>query len=231
MMRLACVVALMAGVTVVPAQGQTTPRDQARTALPPALFQSVEALAADAAERGVPGSPLFNKALEGMAKRVPEPLLLNTLRGYSQRLGMTRSAFGPEAPTSLLVAGANALQRGVDQETLRSLGEANGHSPMAVMVLADLIETGVSSERALRVVREAMGQGMGEGRMLRIPEQVHGFMRQGHSAGAAADRVWSRMRGGMGGGAMFLGRSGSMGPGVPPGWTPRGGEGHAGGGM
>jgi hypothetical protein len=228
MMRIAWMGTFLVGITFLPLQGQTTPKDQARAALPQTLFQSVETLAVDAAGRGVPEGPLFNKALEGMAKGVPEPLLLDALQGYSQRLGMTRAAFGSEATTSLLVAGANALQRGVDRESLRSLGAARGRSPMAVMVFADLIETGVTSEGALRVVHEAMGKGMGEDMMLHIPEQVHRFMRQGHSPAMAADRVWSHIRGGMGWGSMFMGQSGWMGPGVTPGWTPMGWEGHSG---
>jgi hypothetical protein len=131
----------------------------------------------------------------------------------------------------VLVAGADALQRGVTVETLRSLGEGRPHSPMAVMVLADLVESGVPSDRALRVLHEAMGQRMGDHMMLNIPDEVHRFMREGHSPGSAADRVWSHMRGGMGGGSTWMGRGGSMGPGVPPGWVPMGGRGRTGGGL
>lgn len=101
---------------------------------------------------------------------------------------------------------------------------------MAVMVLADLVESGVPSAQALRVLHEAMGQRMGDDMMLNIPDEVHRFMRDGQSPGAAADRVWSRMRGGMGGSSMWMGQSGSMGPGVPPGWAPMGGRGRPGGG-
>lgn len=214
----------------LPLTAQTAPRDQARAVLPATVFASVDALAVEASRGGVPVGPLFSKALEGAAKRVPEPLLLNGLRGYAARLGVSRGAFGDEATTTVIVAGADALQRGVTVETLRGLGEGRPHSPMAVMVLADLVESGVPSDRALRVLHEAMGQRMGDDMMLDITDEVHRFMREGHSAGAAADRVWSHMRGGMGGSSMWMGRGGSMGPGVPPGWVPMGGRGHTGGG-
>ena len=242
MMRRALTLAILAGAAVVPLHGQTTPRDQARTVMPPALFQDVDALAAAAMERGIPADPLFNKALEGMAKHVPQGLLMTALRGYSDRLGTARMAFGVDAGPPMLVAGADALQRGVGPEALRDLGEGSMHSPMAVLVLADLIETGVPSDRALEVLHEAMGQRMSGDMMLEIPDHVRGFMREGRSPGAAAEMVWSRMRGGMGGiGSMggwtmgaggMLGSGGStMGPGVPPGWTPTGGgDRHPGGG-
>ena len=73
---------------------------------------------------------------------------------------------------------------------------------MAVLVLADLVETGVPSPQALQVLREAMSERMNDQRMLQIPEHVRGLMREGHSPMAAAERVWSRMHrggGGMGG--------------------------------
>ena len=49
---------------------------------------------------------------------------------------------------SLLVAGADALQRGVPSDALRSLDSEAGRSPMAVLVLAELHETGVPTDRA-----------------------------------------------------------------------------------
>jgi hypothetical protein len=214
----------------LPLTAQTAPRDQARGVLPASVFARVDALAVEASRNGVPASPLFNKALEGAAKRVPEPLLLTGLRGYADRLVMTRGAFGHNVTPPVLVAGADALQRGVTVETLRGLGEGGPHSPMAVMVLADLVESGVPSAQALRVLHEAMGQRMDDDMMVNIPHEVHRFMREGHSPWAAADRVWSHMRGGMGGNSMWMGPGGSMGPGVPPGWVPMGGRGHSGGG-
>lgn len=230
MIRRALTVAFLAGAAAVPLHAQTTPRDQARTVMPPALFQDVDALVAMAGDRGIPAGPLFNKALEGVAKHVPQALLMTALRGYSDRLGTARMAFGGEVGPPMLVAGADALQRGVNPDALRDLGEGGMHSPMAVLVLADLIETGVPSARALEVLHEAMGQRMAEDMMLEIPEHVRGFMREGHSPGAAAERVWSRMRGGMGGmGGLTMGAGGTMGPGVPPGWTPMNGMGRPGG--
>lgn len=220
--------ALVTLVAAAPLAGQAGPRDRAREVLPAELFSGVEALAADAVRGGAPEGPIFNKALEGMAKRVPPPLLLDGLRGYADRLVASRGAFGPQATTPMLMAGADALQRGVSPETLRGLGEGGPHSPMAVMVLADLVESGVPTAQALRVLHEAVGRRMGDDAMLRIPDQVRRFMREGHSPGAAAERVWTRMRGGMGGDPAWTGRGVPVGPGVPPGWVPSDGRGRSG---
>ena len=58
------------------ADGQVTPRQRAEQTLPPEVFSAVSGLATELAASGVPSGPLFNKALEGMAKRVPANRLL-----------------------------------------------------------------------------------------------------------------------------------------------------------
>lgn len=190
------------GGALSPVQAQSGPRARAEAVLPAGTFRDVEAIANEAGGRGIPTELLYSKALEGAAKKVPPPMLLSAVRGYAERLGAARQAFGAEAAAPMLVAGADAIQRGVTPDALRSMAEGGHHSPMAVLVLADLVETGVPSPQALQVLREAMSQRMNEQRMLQIPEHVRGLMREGHSPMAAAERVWSRMHrgpGGMGG--------------------------------
>jgi hypothetical protein len=200
----------LASATTVMAQ--ESPRERASAALPAAVFAQVEALAAEGAASGIPEGPLFNKALEGVAKRVPANRLMPVLQQYAGRLGDARGALGLGASVSLVVAGADALQRGVPDAALRSLAADERHSPVAVLVLADLIETGVSSDRALQVLREAMAQRAREDRMLDIPEQVRRLVRDGASPRDAADQVRQRLQRTRGGDA--------AGPPVPPGSEP-----------
>lgn len=204
---------LTLAVLVTPAlQAQETARERAQRTLPTAVFASVSALAADMSSSGIPDEPLFNKALEGMAKRVPPDRLMPVIEAYAGRLGQARSAFGPAASVPLLVAGADALQRGVPPEALRSLDSRATRSPMAVLVLAELHETGVPTDRAIAVLREAIAQRTREDRILDIPAEVRRLIRDGRPPADAADQVRRGLRRGRG--------NGDVGPPVPPGSEP-----------
>lgn len=207
------------GVSALGAQERA--RDRARESLPSEVFRGVEALAEEAARDGIPIDPLFSKALEGLAKRVPADRILPAVTAYSHRLREARGALGREVGEPLVVAGADALQRGVDAEALRRLGQEGregrgpgagpGLSPMAVLVLADLMEAGVPAERALGVVHEALQQRTREQEMLGLSGQVRHLMRQGRSPQEAAEQVRR---------ALQRGRGGGMAPPVPPGSEP-----------
>jgi hypothetical protein len=53
------------------------------------------------ATSGVPDEPLYVKALEGAAKRVPPERLVPAVREYAARLGEARLALGAGAPVPL----------------------------------------------------------------------------------------------------------------------------------
>ncbi|HSG47598.1 MAG TPA: hypothetical protein VLA43_07305, partial [Longimicrobiales bacterium] len=72
-------------------------------------------------------------------------------------------------------------------------------SPMAGLVLADLVETGIGGDHALSLVREALQRRAREQQMLDMPAQVRRLMRQGQSAQDAVEQVrrgLQRQRGG-----------------------------------
>jgi hypothetical protein len=194
-----------------PLAGQETARERAQAVLNPEVFQGIEALASEATREGIPEEPLFNKALEGIAKRVPQDRLVPAVTAYATRLRAAHQAFGGTAPAPLLVAGADALQRGVRAETLRGLGESENRSAMAVLVLADLVEAGVPGERALSVLREAMRMRTRQQAVLDIPAQVRRLIREGRSPQEAADQVRRALQRGRGGDALAP---------VPPGSEP-----------
>lgn len=179
---------------------QETPRARAREVLSPEVYGRVEAMAERAQAEGIPGDILFNKALEGAAKGVPADRLTPAVEAYSSRLRDARAAFGPEAAAPLLVAGADALQRGVGMDLLRGLGQSRDRSPMAVLVLADLIEVGVGNDRALSLVREALQRRAREQQMLDMPARVRRLMGQGMSAEDAVEQVRRALRRGRGAG-------------------------------
>ena len=183
---MALLTAALVGTSV---SAQETPRTRAQGTLPADVFAQVDAAARAAEQEGIPGDILFNKALEGAAKRVPADRLAPAVEAYAGRLRQARGAFGPEARGPLLVAGADALQRGVGADVLRALGQSPDRSPMACLVLADLMETGVGGDHALSLVREALQRRAREQQMLDMPAQVRRLMRQGRSAQDAVEQV------------------------------------------
>lgn len=179
---------------------QESPRARAQSVLPAAVFLEVDRMASGAEQDGIPADILFNKALEGAAKGVPADRLPPAVEAYAGRLREVRMAFGPEAGGPMLVAGADALQRGVGVELLRGLGRERERSPVAVLVLADLVESGVANDHALALVREAMQRRAREQQMLDMPAEVRRLMRQGMSAGDASEQVRRALQRGRGGG-------------------------------
>jgi len=193
------------------AGAQETPRARAQRALPPEVFRELSGLADDVAGSGIPGDPLYVKALEGTAKRVPADRLLPAVRAYANRLGEARQAFGADAPTPLLVAGADALQRGVRPQALRQLPADRPRSAMAIVVLADLLESGVPEERAIAMVRQIMVQRVRDQQMLDASARVRLLIRQGMTPQDAVDQVRRSLQ---------RTRDGSMGPPVRPSTEP-----------
>jgi len=191
---------VLMAVVVGSAAAQETSRTRARATLPAAAFEQIAAIARDAEQEGIPGDILYNKALEGAAKHVPADRLVPAVQAYRNRLLTARDAFGGEAGGSLLVAGADALQRGVGADLLRGLGRGQDRSPMAVLVLADLVETGVPADEALSLVREAMQRRARDQRMLDMPGEVRRLMRQGRTAQDAVEQVRRGLQQGRGGG-------------------------------
>ncbi len=191
---------------------QESARARAQRSLPAPFFQSVSALAADPNSPGIPDGPLFNKALEGLAKGVPLDRLMPAIEALAGRLGDARSALGPTAAIPLLVAGADALQKGLPADALRSLDSDETRSATAVLVLTELREAGVPTDRALAVLREAASQRTREDRILDIVGLVRRLIRDGRPPSDAADQVRRGLRAGRG--------NGDVGPPVPPGSDP-----------
>ena len=185
---------------------------RAQEALPAEVFSQLQALGTELQGEGIPADLVFNKALEGVAKRVPANRILPAVELYAGQLRSARALLGPMSGPPLLVAGADALRRGVPEDAVQDLGRREDRSPMALLVLAELVESGVSSRRALDVVGDALQMRARDEQMLDIPEQVRRWVRQGDSPQDAVDRVRRSLR---------RGGDGLIGPPVPPGSEPK----------
>lgn len=186
---------------VDPPEEQIDARTQARQVLSPEVFAQVQAEATALEVSGIDPAVLYRKALEGAAKRVPADRLVPGVLQYAERLRTARTAFLSGAPdivrveTPLVVAGADALQRGVPPELLGRLGDDGAaRTPLSVLVLADLVETGIGNDLALTLVREAVQTRTQNQRMLEIPAEVRQLLRQGRSPADVAEEMRRALR-------------------------------------
>ena len=79
----------------------------------PEAAAQIEAVVQEAGRNGIPMAPLYDKALEGAAKRVPAAQVMPALREYSGRMQRAQGLLGGAPRTAWVVAGADALRRGV----------------------------------------------------------------------------------------------------------------------
>jgi len=98
-----------------------------------------------ATAEGIPTAPLINRALEGTARRVPGPRILQVVRAHAVALVQAREALGPGTPVMELDAGATALRAGVDSRSLVAIRgtRAAGAAMIPIVVLTDIVQRGI----------------------------------------------------------------------------------------
>jgi hypothetical protein len=223
MSRKAALILLVALPNV--ALAQDTRMERIRQAFPPEAVAQIETIVVDAEAAGIPTEPLLDKALEGAAKRVPTDRVIAAVSSYSRSLAESRSLVGSGHDAAAVVAGADALRRGVDPQTVRSLaGASSAGLAVPLVVLGDLIEAGVPQQEAFAVVEGALSQQHGPDEILAIPGAVRRLMRDGQSASQAAGAVGNAIGHGkfkdVVGPHGRAGASPPKGPPVPPGSGP-----------
>lgn len=172
---------------------QDTNRDRARTVLSAPVLSAVEALALEAETEGLPSDPLFAKALEGSAKGIPADRLVSALNGFAARLRDAHTLLGPGTEAALLVAGVDALTRGVPGATLRDLAPAE-RRPITLVVLGDLVQSGIPAPEAMSVVREALSRRAADDALLEIPALARRLLRERGSTDEALEALRRRIR-------------------------------------
>ncbi len=191
----------LATMVAASSAGTLSGQDQAqrvRDAYPPEAAAEIQALVAEAARNGIPTTPLYDKALEGAAKRVPAARVMPALREYSGRMRQAQGFLGGTSEAAWVVAGADALRRGVESDALTSIGqEAGARTPMALVVMGDLVEAGVPAGRAIEVMQEALARTQGEDGLLEVPTALRRLVREGALARDAAGEMLRAMRDGV----------------------------------
>ncbi|UCF20395.1 MAG: hypothetical protein JSU87_03035 [Gemmatimonadota bacterium] len=198
--------------------------ERIRQAFPAEAVSRIEGILAESEAAGVPTGPLYAKALEGVAKGVPADRVVAALNAYAEHLQNALSLVGAGHGAAAVVAGADALRRGVPVEAVRSLAsQYSGDLAVPLVVMGDLIETGVPADGAYEVVQDALQKQQTPEEMLAIPGAVRQLMREGSGAGEAANAVGRAINRGQFGGQIQQGKPGAAppkGPPVPPGAGP-----------
>ncbi len=176
--------------------------ERIRAGLPPDQARAVEAVLERAREQNLPVQPLVDKALEGVAKHAPPPLVVRAMEQLSARLGEARTILADGAPpaSSEVAAVADALSRGVPETAIRSLRTGRGPDEpigLAVHTLGDLLDRGVPVDAALDVLNAWREHGARADELRELPAAVEGLIRRGVMPGQAAAAVASAVRAGM----------------------------------
>jgi hypothetical protein len=171
--------------------------ERLRAAYDADAFASIEALVAEAREAGIPVAPLYDKALEGAAKRVPAGRVLPALGEFSSRMRTARGLMEGIPSSAAIVAGADALRRGVSHQAISDVSRAGGsRTAVALLVAGDLVAAGVTGERALHMIREALARTRDEGGLLDVPATLRRLVREGAVPRDAAEEMLKAMRDG-----------------------------------
>ena len=223
-------VALAVGVAPVSAQDVDPRMERIRAQLPQGAVERIEARIQAAQSEGLPVEPLLDKAVEGIAKRVPASRIAGAVDQLAQELGHARTLLTdgvPPAPTDVSAV-ADAMRRGVPGEAIQRVAQgAEADEPLALAIhtMGDLMDRGVPADQALAVMEAWRGRGARREELRELPGAIDRLIRQGVLPGQAAAAVANAMRGGPPGGGQ--GPAGGKlpgmmegGPPIPPGADP-----------
>ncbi len=163
---------------------------------PPSVVRAVQAIAQDAAARGLPVEPLIQKTLEGSAKGVPAERVIAAVRLLSARLDEARTALragGIAVPnTEALEGGAYALSAGLSADQVRDLGRVSRpvYDPaLTLHIAATLTALGVPASQGVQLLQHMIQAGRTPNDLLDLPGEVQAGMARGASAAEAAEAL------------------------------------------
>lgn len=200
--------------------------ERIRAQLPEAAVEQIEARIQNARAQGLPVEPLLDKAVEGIAKRVPPPRIAGAVDQLAQDLGRAHALLVDGVPPAAtdVAAVADAMRRGVPEQAIERI--ARGGQPeepvaAAVHTLGDLMDRGVPADQAVAVLEAWRGRGAQREELRELPGAVERLIRQGVLPGQAAAAVANAMRGGPPEGRGPGNAPGMQGgPPIPPGTGP-----------
>jgi hypothetical protein len=193
------------GGSVGPVRAQDAARDaidagQLEGRLSARTIDRLARIAQTARENGVPPELIRQKIMEGASKGVRGPRLENAIADYARRLVSARNLLGSGASPQVLDAAAEATARGVPPGRVRSFAADNSDQRRVVVglrVIAELRETGVPTDPAVRAVQSALDRGITGERLFALSAAVRRRVRQGESPTEALREIAGAARPGL----------------------------------
>lgn len=153
----------------IPAFAQSSPSGAALPArLSPATRVAIERLADSLKTAGVPSSPLFDKAAEGVLKNADDARILVAIRSLARELGTASALLGAAASEAEVVSAASALRAGVSTQAVQKIvarrnrgSGSDGRLSLSFIILADFASRGVPVDAAVNAVDGLLARGAG----------------------------------------------------------------------
>ena len=194
----------VAGVAVpaTAAQGPGPDLERLRGRVSAEAYDRLASAVERARASGLPTDPLVSKALEGVAKRVPEDRILAVVERLEASLARAREALeaaGVSSPApSAIVGVATAFERGVPGDAVGATVAAGGgpDPTVALNTVADLIQRGVPAEDALAMVVELLKRGGHARDLVELPAAIDRLRSRGLGVPDAARELLRAIRAG-----------------------------------
>jgi hypothetical protein len=109
---------------------------------------------------GLPGGPLFAKALEGIAKKASTDRIRDAMNALEKRMRRANELLAPDPNVDELAAGADALSVGVPEKTLKEMRRLAPRRSIALElgVLTELVARKVPTKKASAMVLDLMAR-------------------------------------------------------------------------
>ena len=164
-----------------------------------ATVARIEVLIRDAEADGVPRSLLVEKAVEGAAKGMKAPIVIEGVEKWAGELRDAVRILGHGAESEGLAKVAESINHGVDRGVVRRLaGTHPADYPIMLQAIEDLLHAGVGLEAAQGTVADAASHGMKSQDVLTISATVRRMVREGRSPVDAANAIRRNIRAGRG---------------------------------
>jgi hypothetical protein len=186
-------------VLVAPPLAAQTGLQRAKAALPRDAGRQLEQTVAAARKRGLPTEPLVDKALEGVAKKVPAAVIITAVRQKVDLLARADAALRPFGPptTADVTATADVLQRGLSADLVKqvSAGRRKGEPVgLSLHTVADLLDRRVPAKVAVDVINSWRERGGRNEELRDLPAEVDKLIRMGASPSSAGRSIATMRR-------------------------------------
>jgi hypothetical protein len=188
-MRRAAIVAalaLMVGSVALGAQESIEQRLASR--LDEGTRNAVVALVNQAQRDGLPVEPLVDVSLEGAQKRASGALIVKAVRNRLHDLTAAREALGPSSTSAEVMAGAEALRRGISVEQLEQVraSRAGVRVASSLTALGHFLASGVPPDTAIAITKALVRVAASDDQVLGVARDVETDIRAGRPAEVAA---------------------------------------------